>query len=76
MIRTYSNRRLQSALCGEMTVRCAYDDERATLATWDRNALQIAEEERIDPLRAHLMLMRLAPHVYGRRYEQSDCDRT
>jgi hypothetical protein len=48
-----------------MTVRCAYDDERATLATWDRNTLQIAEEERIDPLRAHLMLMRLAPHVYG-----------
>ena len=65
MIRTYSNRRLQSALCREMTVRWAYDDETGTLATWDRNALQIAEEERIDPLRVHLMLMRLAPHVYG-----------
>ena len=65
MNRTYSNRRLQSALCGEMTVRCAYDDEPATLATWDRNALQIAEEECIDPVRAHLMLMRWAPHAYG-----------
>ena len=65
MIRTYSNRRLQSAFCGKMTVRWAYDDEPGTLATWDRNALRIAEEERIDPLRVHLMLMRLAPHVYG-----------
>jgi hypothetical protein len=64
MIRTYSNRRLQSAF-GEMTVRCAYDDEPATLTTWDRNALQIAEEEHIDPLQAHLMLLRLAPHAYG-----------
>jgi hypothetical protein len=65
MIRTYSKRRFQSAFGDEMAVRCAYDDEAATLATWDGNALQIAEEEHIDPLRAHLMLMRLAPHVYG-----------
>ena len=66
--------RLQSTFCGEMSVRVAYEDEPATLATWHRNALQIAEKERIDPLRAHLMLMRWAPLAYGMPIKRSDCD--
>lgn len=63
-IRTYQERCLR-AVWGVQHIRVAYDDEPATGATWDSNANVISHEEGIDPLDAHVMLMRFAPHMYG-----------
>jgi hypothetical protein len=66
-IKTFSDRNLRS-VCGPVAIRVAYVDEPATEKTWDRNADQIASEMKMDPLDAHAMLLRLAPHIYvGRR---------